>query len=121
MTLTDDEYVAQYEASVAHWRARNRAFLDSCEHIDVPRMNPLVEAKFDSNATLQRFEVYPEALTAYDNIELEQVIGQVLEGSRQQVAEQVQNLLTKFLRFGEPGFDPNALGVPMVMPPSPDD
>lgn len=120
MTLTDDAYVAQYEASVAHWRARNRAFLDACEHIAVPAMTDLVQAKFDSNATLQWFEVHPEALTAYDNVELEQVIGQVLEGTRQQVAGQVMNLYTKYMALGEPGFDPNALGVPMVMPPPAD-
>lgn len=120
MTLTDDQYMAQYEASLAHWRARGRAFLDAVEHIAVPAMNDLVQAKFDSNATLQWFEVHPEALTAYDNVELEQVIGQVLEGTRRQVSEQFMNLHTKFLALGQPGFDPNALGVPMVMPPEAD-
>src|ERR1700681_4553936 len=108
MTLTDDEYVAQYEASLAHWRARNRAFLEA------------VQAKFDSNATLQWFEVAPEALSAYDNIGLEQIISDVLQRTRQQVADQVASLHTKFMAFGEPGFDPNALGVPMLMPPEDD-
>lgn len=120
MTLTDDQYVAQYEASLAHWRARHRAFFDAADHISVPAINDLVQAKFDSNGTLQWFEVHPEALTAYDNVELEQVIGQVLEGTLQQVTDQLRNLHTRFLAFGEPGFDPNALGVPMVMPPAAD-
>jgi hypothetical protein len=43
-----------------------------------------------------------------------------LQRTRQQVADQVMSLHTKFLAFGEPGFDPNALGVPMVMPPEDD-
>ena len=120
MTLTDDEYVAQYEASLAHWRARNKAFLDAVEHIHVSPLHDAVRAKFDSNATLQWFEVAPEALTAYDNIGLEEVISDVLQRTRQQVADQVMSLHTKFMAFGEPGFDPNALGVPMVMPPADD-
>jgi len=120
MTLTDDEYVAQYEASLAHWRARNKAFLDAVEHIHVPPLHEAVQAKFDSDATLQWFEVAPEALTMYDNIGLEEVISDVLQRTRQQVAEQVMSLHTKFMAFGEPGFDPNALGVPMVMLPDED-
>jgi hypothetical protein len=120
MTITDDEYVAQYEASLSHWRARNRAFLDAVEHISVSPLHEAVQAKFDSDATLQWFEVAPEALSAYDNIGLEQVISDVLQRTRQQVADQVMSLHTKFLAFGEPGFDPNALGVPMVMPPEDD-
>ncbi|MDT5047822.1 MAG: hypothetical protein QOG75_3696, partial [Mycobacterium sp.] len=114
MALTDEEYVAQYEASLAHWRARNRAFLDAVEHIRVSPLHEAVQAKFDSNATLQWFEVAPEALSAYDNIGLEQVISDVLQRTRQQVADQVASLHTKFMAFGEPGFDPNALGVPML-------
>jgi uncharacterized membrane protein len=120
MALTDEEYVAQYEASLAHWRARNRAFLDAVEHIRVSPLHEAVQAKFDSNATLQWFEVAPEALSAYDNIGLEQVISDVLQRTRQQVADQVASLHTKFMAFGEPGFDPNALGVPMLMPPEDD-
>jgi hypothetical protein len=120
MALTDEEYVAQYEASLAHWRARNRAFLDAVEHIRVSPLHEAVQAKFDSNATLQWFEVAPEALSAYDNIGLEQIISDVLQRTRQQVADQVASLHTKFMAFGEPGFDPNALGVPMLMPPEDD-
>lgn len=120
MTLTDEQYVAQYEASLAHWRARNKAFLDAVEHIRVSPVHEAVRAEFDSNATLQSFEVAPEALTAYDNVGLEEVISDVLQRTRQQVADQVMSLHTKFMAFGEPGFDPNALGVPMVMPPDED-
>lgn len=121
MTLADDDYVAQYEASLAHWRARNKAFLDAVEQINVLPLHDAVRAKFDSNATLQWFEVAPEALTAYDNIALEELIADVLQRTRQQVADQVMGLHVKFMAFGEPGFDPNALGVPMVMPPTDDD
>jgi hypothetical protein len=120
MTLSDDEWVAQYEASLEHWRARNRAFMDAVEHIHVAPLHEAVQAKFDSNASLQWFEVAPEALTAYDNVGLEQVISDVLQRTRAQVADQMMSLQVKYLGFGEPGFDPNALGVPMVMPPEDD-
>jgi hypothetical protein len=62
----------------------------------------------------------PEALTAYDNIALEELISEVLQCTRQQVADQVMSLHTRFMAFGEPGFDPNALGVAMVMQPEAD-
>lgn len=117
MSLSDDQYVAQYEAALAHWRARNRAFLDAVEHINVEPIHDAVRAKFDSNGTLQWLEIAPEALTRYDNVELEAIIADVLQRTRQKFSEQVMALHTKYMAVGDPGFDPNVLGVPMVMPP----
>jgi DNA-binding protein YbaB len=118
--LTDDEYVAQVGASLAHLRARNKAFLQAVEHITVPPLHDAVRARFDSNGSLVDVDIAPEALTAYTNVELEQIVTAVLRQTRQQVIEQMDALLAKYLAPGDPRFDPNALGEPYIQPPDPD-
>ncbi|WP_273735416.1 YbaB/EbfC family nucleoid-associated protein [Mycolicibacterium septicum] len=118
--LSDDEYLAQVEASLAHLRARNRAFLEAVEQITVPRLHDAVRARFDSNGTLVDLDIAPEALTAHTNVELEQIVTTVLRQTRAQVLDQMDALLAKYLAPGDPRFDPNALGEPYVGPPDPD-
>ena len=38
--LSDDEYVARVEDGIAHWRARNRAWMDACEKITLDQVHP---------------------------------------------------------------------------------
>jgi hypothetical protein len=120
-TLTDDEYVARVEASLAHLRARNKAFLDAVENIVVPPLHESVRVRFDSNATLVDVDVAPEALTAYTHVELEQIITEVLQQTRAHVTEAVNELFVKFLVPSDPRFDPDAIGEPYVEPPGPED
>jgi hypothetical protein len=120
-TLTDDEYVARVEASLAHMRARNKAFLDAVEHITVPSLHEAITVRFDSNATLVDVDVAPEAMTTYTNVELEAIVTDVLRRTRAHVTEAVNELFVKFLVPDDPRFDPDAIGEPYVEPPGPDD
>lgn len=118
--LTDDQYVAQVQASLAHMRARNKAFLDAVDQIANPSLHEAVHARFDSNGDLVDLDIAPEAVTTYTNVELEQLITDVLRDTRRYVTEQVQALFVKYLVPSDPQFDPNAIGEPYVAPPTPD-
>ena len=119
-TLTDDQYVAQVEASLAHMRARNKAFLDAVDGIAIPGVHDAVYARFDSNGDLFDLDIAPEATSTYTNVELEQIITDVLRETRRQVTEQVHALFVKYLVPSDPRFEPDAIGEPYVEPPDPD-
>ena len=117
MTLTDDQYVAQAEAALAHMRARNKAFLDAVDGINVPSLHDDVRARFDSNGNLVDLDIAPEALNVYTNVELEELITSVLRETRNQLTAQMQGLFVKYLVPTDPQFDPDALGERYVAPP----
>ena len=54
MTLTDDEYVAQAEAALAHWRARHAAYYTDFGHFERES-----EAVLDSAAVLVAISSFP--------------------------------------------------------------
>lgn len=120
MTLTDDQYVAQAEAAIAHWRARNKAFLDAVEGINVPTLHDDVRARFDSWGNLLDLDIAPEAMSAYTNVELEEIITAVLRRTRDEIYEHMRGLFAAYLVPTDPRFDPNAIGEPYVAPPPPD-
>lgn len=120
MTLTDDQYVAQAEAALAHWRARNKAFLDAVEGIHVPTLHDDVRARFDSWGNLLDLDIAPEAMSAYTNVELEEIITAVLRKTRDEIYEHMRGLFAAYLVPTDPRFDPNAIGEPYVAPPPPD-
>lgn len=120
MTLTDDQYVAQAEAALAHMRARNKAFLDAVEGINTPALHDDVRARFDSNGDLVDLDIAPEAMSTYTNTELEELITVVLRETRRQLTEQMHGLFVTYLVPTDPRFDPNAIGEPYVAPPPPD-
>ena len=115
--LTDDEYVAQVEATIAHWRARHAAWNAAVDSIEVERFHDAVAARFDSNGTLIALDIDPSALTNYTNVELEQIITDVLQRTRESVHEQVMNLFAHYLAPSDPRFDPGALGGAYVQLP----
>jgi DNA-binding protein YbaB len=117
MTLTDDEYVAQAEAALAHWRARHAAWKDAIARIEVEPVHEAVRARFDSDGTLLELDIDPEALRDYTNTELEEIITEVLRRTRAQVHQQVFELFGKYLAPNGPGFDPDAIGEPYVTAP----
>ncbi|WP_431236136.1 type I secretion protein TolC (plasmid) [Mycolicibacterium psychrotolerans] len=117
MALSDDEYVAQVVASIAHWRARNAAFLEAAARIDPDPVHQAVSARFDSNGTLLELQIAPTALSDYTNVELEAIITDVLRQTRASVHTQMMELFEKYLAPGSPGFKPDILGVPYVTPP----
>lgn len=120
MTLTDDQYVAQAEAALAHMRARNKAFLDAVEGINIPALHDDVRARFDSWGNLLDLDIAPEAMSTYTNVELEELITAVLRQTRDQIYERMQGLFAAYLVPTDPSFDPNAIGEPYVAPPPPD-
>lgn len=120
MTLTDDQYVAQAEAALAHMRTRNKAFLDAVDGIDIPSMHDAVRARFDSNGDLVDLDIAPEALSVYTNVELEELITDVLRETRNQLTSHMHSLFVKYLVPTAPGFDPGVTGEPYVAPPPPD-
>ncbi|MGY4646616.1 YbaB/EbfC family nucleoid-associated protein [Mycobacterium sp. URHB0021] len=120
MTLTDDQYVAQAEAALAHMRARNKAFLDAVDGIDIPSLHDAVRARFDSNGELVDLDIAPEALSTYTNVELEQLIADVLRETRNQLTDQMHSLFVKYLVPTDPRFDPDVTGERYVAPPRPD-
>lgn len=115
--LTDDEYVAQTEGAIAHWRARHRAFMDAVDRIEVDPVDPNVYARFDSNGTLVEFEVTDKALRTYTNTELEELIRNVLEETRSRAAAELFGLHAKYLQPNAANFDPDIVGEPYVVPP----
>lgn len=117
MSLTDDEYVAQTEATLAHWRARHAAWKEAVSHIEVEAVHEAVRARFDSDGTLVELDIDPEALQDYTNTELEEIITAVLRRTRAQVYEQVLELFGKYLAPNSAGFDPAAAGEPYVVAP----
>lgn len=112
--LSDDEYVARVEDGLAHWRARNRAWMDACEKIALDKVHPDVTVRFDEAGNLTVFEVDDDALHKYTNTELEQIITDALRQTREKFAEQVRNLFAEYLSPNDPRFKPDALGVPYV-------
>ena len=110
--LTDDEYVARVEGGIAHWRARNRAWMDACERIEISQVHPDVIVRFDENGTLVVFDIAESALHKYTNTELEQIIADALRQTREQFADEVRALYAKYLSPGDPRFEPDILGVP---------
>ena len=44
MTLTDDEYVARVQGAAASLQARNAAWLEAINHIEVPSVHEAVTA-----------------------------------------------------------------------------
>ena len=114
MTLTDDEYVARVESAIAHWRARNAAWMRAISRIRVDPFHDAVTARFDSNGTLLELDIDEAALSDYTNIELEQIITDVLRKTREQVHQQVMELFGKYLAPNDPRFDPDAIGEPYV-------
>jgi hypothetical protein len=118
MTLTDDEWVARVEASTAHWRARNAAFLEAVARIDVDPVHDAVTACFDGNGTLVKLEIAPGALALYTNTELEEIITEVLQTTRRELHARVMDLFATYLAPNHPRFDPNVLGEPYVGLPS---
>ncbi len=117
MTLSDDDYVAQVVASIAHWRARNAAFLDAAARIAPEPVHEAVTARFDSNGTLLELEIAPTALGDYTNVELEEIITDVLRRTRASMHAQMMELFEKYLAPGASGFEPDILGAPYVAPP----
>jgi hypothetical protein len=120
MALTDDQYVAQAEAALAHMRSRNKAFLDAVDGINLPAMHDAVRARFDSNGDLVDLDIAPEALNVYTNVELEELITDVLRETRTHLTNQMHSLFVKYLVPSDPQFDPDATGEPYVPPPPPD-
>lgn len=118
MTLTDDEYVAQVERAYTSLRARNAAWLEAINNIQVPAVHEAVTARFDSDGTLVSFEVEDWALSEYTNTELEQIITDVLRNTRQAMHAQMMELLATYMAPNSPLFDPNAVSEPYVVPPS---
>ncbi|MCA2244884.1 MULTISPECIES: type I secretion protein TolC [Mycobacteriaceae] len=112
--LSDEEYVARVEGGIAHWRARNRAWMDACEKIALDQAHPDVTVRFDENGDLTVFEVDDDALHKYTNTELEQIMTDALRQTRAQFADQVRNLYAEYLSPGDPRFKPDVLGVPYV-------
>src|SRR3954468_24053491 len=110
MTLTDDQYVAQAEAPLAHMRARNKAFLDAVDGVNIPSLYDAVCARFDSNGDLVDLDIAPEAMSTYTNVELEEIITDVLRETRKQLTEQVQRLFVTYLVPTDPRFDPDVTG-----------
>jgi DNA-binding protein YbaB len=117
VNLTDDEYVAQTEATLAHWRARHAAWKEAVRRIEVEPVHEAVRARFDSDGTLVELDIDPEAPKDYTNTELEEIITEVLARTRAQVYEQVLELFGKYLAPNSPGFDPGAAGEPYVVAP----
>ncbi|MBB3753683.1 hypothetical protein FHT44_006205 [Mycolicibacterium sp. BK634] len=117
MALSDDEYVAQVVASIAHWRARNAAFLEAAARIAPEPVHQAVSARFDSNGTLLELQIAPTALCDYTNVELETIITDVLRQTRASVHAQMMELFEKYLAPGASGFDPGILGEPYAAPP----
>lgn len=120
MTLTDDQYVAQAEAALAHMRTRNKAFLDAVDGIDIPSLHDAVRARFDSNGDLVDLDIAPEAMSTYTNVELEELITDVLRETRNQLTQHMHGLFVKYLVPSDPQFDPDAVGERYVPPPPPD-
>ncbi|EHB46433.1 hypothetical protein [Mycolicibacterium vinylchloridicum] len=120
MTLTDDQYVAQAEAALAHMRARNKAFLDAVEGINIPSLHDDVRARFDSWGNLLDLDIAPEALSTYTNVELEELITAVLRETRRQLTDHMHDLFVTYLVPTDPQFDPNATGERYIAPPPPD-
>jgi DNA-binding protein YbaB len=118
VALTDDEYVAQVEATIAHWRARHAAWTAAIERIQVDPVHDAVAARFDSNGTLIAVDIDPAALSNYTNTELEQIITEVLQRTRASVHEQVMDLFATYLAPNDPRFDPGALGGAYVELPT---
>jgi hypothetical protein len=116
--LTDDQYVAQVEATIAHWRARHAAWNTAVDHIEVERFHDAVSARFDSNGTLTAVDIEPSALSNYTNTELEEIITDVLQRTRESVHEQVMDLFAQYLAPNDPRFDPGALGGAYVQLPT---
>lgn len=112
MTLSDDEYVARVEGGIAHWRARNRAWMEACSRIEVDPVHPAASARFDDNGALVEFDVDPDALETYTNTELEVIITDVLRETHTRMHEQIMELYAKYLSPNDPRFDPNVLGEP---------
>lgn len=110
MALTDDEYVAQVEATIAHWRARHAAWTAAVSGIQVGPIHDAVSARFDSNGTPVAVDIHPAALTSYTNTELEQIITDVLQHTRALVQDQVMDLFAKYLAPDDAQFDPDAPG-----------
>lgn len=120
MTLTDDQYVAQAEAALAHMRARNKAFLDAAEGINIPSLHNDVRARFDSNGDLIDLDIAPEAMSTYTNVELEELITAVLRETRKQLTEHMHGLFVTYLVPTDPRFDPDVTGERYIAPPPPD-
>jgi hypothetical protein len=120
MTLTDDQYVAQAEAALAHMRTRNKAFLDAVDGIAIPSLHDDVRARFDSNGDLVDLDIAPEVMRTYTNVELEELITAVLRETRNQLTEQMHGLFVKYLVPNDPRFDPDATGERYIAPPPPD-
>lgn len=120
MTLTDDQYVAQAEAAVAHMRARNKAFLAAVEGINIPTLHDDVRARFDSNGDLVDLDIAPEALSTYTNVELEELITAVLQETRKQLTTHMHDLFVTYLVPTDPHFDPGITGEQYIAPPPPD-
>ena len=118
MTLTDDEYVARVQAAAASMQARNAAWLEAINHIEVPAVHEAVTARFDSNATLVEFDIDPSALSDYTDTELEQIITDVLRNTHQALYAQMMELFATYMAPNSPQFDPNALVQPYVDPPN---
>lgn len=116
--LSDDEWVARVEKSIAHWRARNAAFTDAVSRIQVDPVHDEVAAHFDSNGTLQRLDIDPSALANHTNNELEEIITSVLQRTRTEVHAQVVDLFERYLAPNHPRFEPNVLGEPYVRLPN---
>ena len=114
MTLTDDEWVGQVEASIAHWRARNAAFQEAVSRITVEPVHEAVRARFDSNGTLLALEIDPAALSDYTNTELEDIITDVLQKTRTQLHAHMMGLFETYMAPGHARFDPDVLGEPYV-------
>jgi hypothetical protein len=120
MTLTDDQYVAQAEAALAHMRARNKAFLEAAEGINIPSLHEDVRAHFDSNGDLIDLDIAPEAMSTYTNVELEELITAVLRETRKQLTERMHGLFVTYLVPTDPRFDPGVIGERYIEPPLPD-
>jgi hypothetical protein len=116
-TLSDDEWVARVEQSIAHWRARNAAYLDAVSRIVADPVHEAVRATFDSDGTLTGLEIDPSALADYTNTELEHILTEVLRRTRTQVHTRVMELFETYLAPNHPRFDPNVLGEPYVRLP----
>jgi hypothetical protein len=120
MTLTDDQYVAQAEAALAHMRARNKAFLEAVEGISIPSLHDDVRARFDSNGDLIDLDIAPEAMSTYTNVELEELITAVLRETRERLTERMHGLFVTYLVPTDPRFDPFVTGERYIAPPPPD-
>jgi hypothetical protein len=66
---------------------------------------------------LVALDIEPSALANYTNTELEEIITDVLQRTRESVHEQVMNLFAQYLAPNDLRFDPRALGGAYVQLP----